>query len=132
MRRRWVLVLGIAALAAAQGCKRKDPEPIPGPKAGLGTPLVHIPSIYGPLVRAPLGHGPLVHPPGIAWFQGSLDEAFARTEIRSKCRESRAAARAAELARARKKPSPPLPPPPSAICHDGACPPGPRSWHRLV
>jgi hypothetical protein len=33
MRTLWVLTLGLAALATTQGCKRKEPEPIPGPKA---------------------------------------------------------------------------------------------------
>jgi hypothetical protein len=57
MRTLWVLTLGLVALATTQGCKRKEPEPIPGPKA-----------VSMAIARAP----------GIAWFQGGLDEAFTR------------------------------------------------------
>jgi len=32
-----VLTLGLVALAAAEGCKQKQPEPIPGPKAHGGS-----------------------------------------------------------------------------------------------
>jgi hypothetical protein len=60
MRTIGVLFLGLLALAAAQGCKHKRPEPIPGPKAGT------------PVARQ-------FRPAGIAWFQGSLEEAFAPT-----------------------------------------------------
>jgi hypothetical protein len=52
-----VLFLGLVALTASQGCRQKDPEPIPGPKARSAA--VHF------------------HPAGIAWFQGSFEEAFA-------------------------------------------------------
>jgi hypothetical protein len=63
MRTLWVVILIVVAVTAVPGCKRKMPEPIPGPKAG---------STVG-------GHP---HAPGIAWFQGSIDEAFARTSLR--------------------------------------------------
>jgi len=51
-----VLVLGTLALTATQACKRNDPEPVPGPKAGVAAAF---------------------RPSRIAWFQGSLEEAFA-------------------------------------------------------
>ena len=66
MRTLWVVILGLAALTAMQGCKRKDPQPIPGPKA----------------VHAIAGHARAA---GIAWFQGSLDEAFAKPELHRTC-----------------------------------------------
>ena len=84
MRRLWVLTLGLAALATVQGCKQK-PEPIPGPKAGVAA------GIY-------------VHTPGIAWFQGSLDEAFASPKLPRSCQDYRVTApRSEDLARSRKK-----------------------------
>jgi hypothetical protein len=58
MKKIGVLVLGILALTATQACRQKQPEPIPGPKAGMS--MV-----------------PHFHPASIAWFQGSLEEAFA-------------------------------------------------------
>lgn len=63
----WVVSLGLVALVTTQGCKRKDPEPIPGPKAA---------------VAAGVGMVGRIRTPGIAWFQGSLDEGFARAEHR--------------------------------------------------
>ena len=63
MRALWVVILGVAAMTAVPGCKRREPEPIPGPKSG----------------PAMAGHA---RTPGIAWFQGSIDEAFARTRMR--------------------------------------------------
>jgi hypothetical protein len=71
MKAYWMASLGLAALLATEGCKQKVPEPIPGPKA------------------ASMG----VMPPqaaGIAWFQGSLDEAFARPGVNSTCAAERA------------------------------------------
>ena len=65
MRTLWMVILVVAAVTAVPGCKRKVPEPIPGPKAGS--------------VGVGVGHP---HTPGIAWFQGSIDEAFARTGLR--------------------------------------------------
>jgi hypothetical protein len=109
MNRLWVLTLGLVALTAVQGCKRKEPQPIPGPKAGSMV-FMHA-------------------TPGIAWFQGSLDEAFARTKRHMSCREhTLAAPRTSELARTRKWLSTPTP----AICAPGACPAGPQPRHRLV
>ena len=72
MRKLWMLTLGLAALAAAEGCKRNAPEPIPGPKAAA-------PAVVGHTSAA-----------GIAWFQGSLDEAFARPSAHVTCAEVRA------------------------------------------
>ena len=66
MRKFWILTLGLVALTTADGCKRNAPEPIPGPKA----------------VPAVVGHARAA---GIAWFQGSLDEAFARPNARVTC-----------------------------------------------
>jgi len=63
MRALWIMALGLTALVV-EGCKRNQPEPIPGPKAGLTG------------VAVPL------RTPGIAWFQGSLEEAFARAKTR--------------------------------------------------
>lgn len=65
MRTLWVVILVVVATAAVPGCKRKLPEPIPDPKAA-STVAVH-------------AHA---HAPGIAWFQGSIDEAFARPSLR--------------------------------------------------
>jgi hypothetical protein len=62
MRALWVIVLGLTASLATQGCKHSKPEPIPGPK--VGTTIGH--------VRAA----------GISWFQGSVEEAFARVNPR--------------------------------------------------
>jgi hypothetical protein len=110
MRTLWVLTLGLVALAAVQGCKRNDPKPLPGPRAD------------GVMVA-------YVHTPGIAWFQGSLDEAFARPELPRNCRERGVAAPwAPEPLRARKHLSLPSP----AVCTIEPCPPVPRLRHRLV
>ena len=71
MRAYWVASLGLVALLANEGCKQQNPQPIPGPKA----PGVEI-----------------MHPQaaGIAWFQGSLDEAFARPGANATCAAVRA------------------------------------------
>jgi hypothetical protein len=89
MRRLWVLTLALAALTGAQGCKRSAPEPIPGPKAA----------------PAVLGHA---RAGGIAWFQGSLDEAFARPIVRVACDAGRAPMTplGADLARPRNRLNP--------------------------
>ena len=99
MRTLWVLTLGLVALAATQGCKRK--EPIPGPKA----------------VSVAIGHP---HAPGIVWFQGGLDEAFAKT-ARMVCSSERrsAAPLAPDLARMRNRANSPAP----AACRAEPCPP---------
>lgn len=111
MKLMWALALGVASLVAIQGCKRK--EPIPGPKVvGLATVVV----------RAGMS-GADVHTPGIAWFQGSLDEAFAHTALPRNCREyGVAASRASELGRMRKKLTLPT----------REAPPMMRPRHRLV
>lgn len=93
MKMLWVLPLGLAALVAVQGCKRKEPEPIPGPKAGLAMAVVYAARTASTEARAP----------GIAWFQGSLDEAFARAAMPRNCWEYGTSPRAGELTRARKK-----------------------------
>jgi hypothetical protein len=58
MRTIGVVFLELLALTAVQGCRHKAPEPIPGPKAGMSV-AAHF------------------RPAAIAWFQGSLEEAFA-------------------------------------------------------
>jgi len=99
MRTFWVLTLGLVALTAAVGCKQKQPEPIPGPKAGMA---VHVSAA------------------GIAWFQGSLDEAFARPGVHVTCGAERPpmAPVAPELPRARNRVNVAAP----AVCHSGTCP----------
>ena len=69
MRTLWVLILSLVVLTTAQGCKRQPPEPIPGPKAT---------SAAASPARAA----------GIAWFQGSLDEAFARPGLNRDARKT--------------------------------------------
>jgi hypothetical protein len=112
VRTLWVLALGLVALTTTPGCKRKEPEPIPGPKAD---------SALGIYVRTP----------GIAWFQGSFDEAFARATFPRHCRgdHSLTAPRVTDLARNRKRLNPPAP---TGICTDEPCPPIARPRHRLV
>jgi hypothetical protein len=92
MKMLWVLTLGLATVGAVEGCKRKEPEPIPGPKARLAAAVE-----YSHAARA------YMHTPGIAWFQGSLDEGFARPTLPLLCREHAAEPRTTELSRARKK-----------------------------
>jgi hypothetical protein len=102
MRRLWVLTLGLAALAATQGCKRKEPEPIPGPKA----------------VSVAVGHA---RAPGIAWFQGGLDEAFTTTATICSNDDRRSVAPVApDVARMRNRVNSP---PPPAACRTEPCPP---------
>jgi hypothetical protein len=112
MRSVWVLALGLVALATTEGCKRKEPEPIPGPKAGSA--LISY-----------------THTPGIAWFQGSFDEAFAGRALPKHCRgeHTAAAPRTTDLARNRKRLNPPTP---VGVCTDEPCPPITRPRHRLV
>jgi hypothetical protein len=101
MRTFWVLALGLVALTAAEGCKQKMPEPIPGPKAASGV----------------VGHARAA---GIAWFQGSLDEAFARPGAHVTCGAERPAMApvAPELPHPRNRVSQPSP----AACQGGSCP----------
>ena len=100
MRTLWVLTLGVLALVTAQGCKRKDPEPIPGPKAD---PVA-------------VGHALA---PGIAWFQGGLDEAFTRTARICSMDRRPIAPVAPDLARMRNRANSPAP----AACRAEPCPP---------
>jgi hypothetical protein len=101
MRTLWVLTAGLVALAATQGCKRKEPEPIPGPKA----------------VPAVVGHARAA---GIAWFQGSLDEAFARPDVHTTCATERRATTPVvpDLSRMRNRLNSPAP----AACRTEPCP----------
>jgi len=66
MRSYWVIWLGMVALLTTGGCKQR--EPVPGPKAP----------------------GAAVEAAGIAWFQGSFDEAFSRPSMHATCSEVRA------------------------------------------
>ena len=102
MRKLWILTLGLVALTAAEGCKRNAPEPIPGPKA----------------VPAAVGHARAA---GIAWFQGSLDEAFARPNVHVTCAAVRApmAPLGADLSRPMRNRLNTAPP---AACPSGTCP----------
>ena len=111
MRTIWVLALGLVALTAAGGCKRNAPEPIPGPKAAT----------------AVVGHP---GSSGIAWFQGSLDEAFARPDAHVTCASVRApmAPLAPDLSRTRNRLNPPSP----AACGSGTCPSTPAARRPLV
>jgi hypothetical protein len=102
MRTLWVLTLGMVALAATQGCKRKEPEPIPGPKAGAAV-----------MER--------FHTPGIAWFQGSFDEAFAKTNLPRTCATERgtlAPPLVPDPSRTRNRLNSPSP----VACHAAPCP----------
>jgi hypothetical protein len=100
MKTLWVLTLGLVALAATQGCKRKVPEPIPGPKA----------------VAIAIGHP---QAPGIVWFQGGLDEAFARTARMCSNERPSVVPLAPDLARMRSRPNSQ----PPAGCRSEPCPP---------
>jgi hypothetical protein len=101
MRTFWVLTLGLVALTAAEGCKQRQPEPIPGPKSESGV----------------VSHASAA---GIAWFQGSLDEAFARPGAHVTCNAERPpmAPVAPELPRPRNRVNVAAP----AACHSGTCP----------
>lgn len=93
MRPYWVASLGLVALLTTEGCKQKDPQPIPGPKAP-GTESMHPQAA------------------GIAWFQEGLDEAFARSGAHATCNAVRApmAPLTPDLSRARvRAPSSPAP-----------------------
>jgi hypothetical protein len=100
MKTLWVVTLGLVALAATQGCKRRVPEHIPGPKA----------------VSAAVGHA---RAPGIAWFQGGLDEAFTRTPRFCSTERRAVAPPAPDLARMRNRANSPAP----AACRAEPCPP---------
>lgn len=98
MRAFWVGSLGLVALLTASGCKQKEPEPIPAPKA-MGVAVAEAPEAAG-----------------IAWFQGSLDEAFSRRGMRATCAATRApmAPLTPDLSRPRARAPSPAPSP-SAI-----------------
>jgi hypothetical protein len=100
MRMLWVVTLGLVALAATQGCKRKEPKPIPGPK----------------VVSVAIGH---TRAPGIAWFQGGLEEAFTRTPMVCSMDRRSVAPPPLDLARMRNRTNSPAP----AACRSEPCPP---------
>ena len=104
MRALWVLTLGLVALAATQGCKRTEPEPIPGPKAA----------------SMAVGHA---RAPGIAWFQGGLDEAFSSAARICSTERRSVAPVAPDIARMRNRGnSAPRPACPSEPCSTTANP----------
>jgi hypothetical protein len=78
----WIAVAVLTATLALTGCKNRKEEPVPGPKSGWSaaaqTPLANAPS------KAPRDvgrHEARDHhgASGIAWFQGTLEEAFSPT-----------------------------------------------------
>ena len=104
MRALWVLTLGLVALAATQDCKRTEPEPIPGPKAA----------------SMAVGHA---RAPGIAWFQGGLDEAFSSAARICSTERRSVAPVAPDIARMRNRGnSAPRPACPSEPCSTTANP----------
>jgi len=101
MKAPWVVVLICATAVAVQACKAKKREPVPGPQVGsavvvpregsLGTNPHRAPSARTTVRSArstEVGH---THGAGgIAWFQGTVEEAFSVTvghsaEGRSSC-----------------------------------------------
>src|SRR5438067_7615898 len=101
MRTLWLLTLGLVALTATQGCRRTEPQPIPGPKALAGV----------------MGHA---RAPGIAWFQGGLDEAFTMTpRICSSAAPQSRAPSLPDLLRMRTRANSPS----AATCRAAPCPP---------
>jgi hypothetical protein len=109
MKMRWVLTVGLVALATTEGCKRKEPEPIPGPKAASV-------AVHQGLA------------PGIAWFQGGLDEAFASTAKICSTERRSVAPMAPELPRMRNRASSP----PPAGCRSEPCPSSGSPRRRLA
>ena len=78
----WIAAAVLTATLALTGCKNRKEEPVPGPKsewsAAAQTPLANAPSKAS---RATGRHEPRDHhgASGIAWFQGTLEEAFSPT-----------------------------------------------------
>jgi hypothetical protein len=83
MKPLWIAVAVLTATLALTGCKNRKEEPVPGPKsewsAAAQTPLANASS--RPSSRATGRHEPRDHhgASGIAWFQGTLEEAFSPT-----------------------------------------------------
>lgn len=96
MRALCVVAVACVALVAGQGCKRAKREPVPGPQAvilGVSSATFGITARNSHSRNSPLDADALhsarsaeaaaVHGAGgIAWFQGSVEEAFSRTEAR--------------------------------------------------
>jgi hypothetical protein len=78
----WIAVAVLTATLALTGCKNRKEEPVPGPKSGWSAaaqpPLANAPTKAS---RATGRHEPRDHhgASGIAWFQGTLEEAFSPT-----------------------------------------------------
>jgi hypothetical protein len=78
----WIAVAVLTATLALTGCKNRKEEPVPGPKsewsAAAQPPSANTPTKVS---RAPGRHERHVHhgASGIAWFQGTLEEAFSPT-----------------------------------------------------
>jgi hypothetical protein len=62
----WIAVAVLTATLALAGCKNRKEEPVPGPKSEWSATGRHEPRDH---------HGAS----GIAWFQGTLEEAFSPT-----------------------------------------------------
>ncbi|HEY6483896.1 MAG TPA: hypothetical protein VIY54_10255 [Steroidobacteraceae bacterium] len=100
MKTLWVLALVCIACVAAQGCKWKKREPVPGPQVSIGRSLgtqagsnaaASRGSTVPHTMRATSGavrqraSSPHAGAGGIAWFQGSVEEAFSRPAPTNRC-----------------------------------------------
>lgn len=83
MRTLWVVAAVCAMSLATEGCKHNKREPVPGPQVGT----------------AAFRWAEHAGPGGIAWFQGSVEEAFARADLSRSARQN-----TLHCARARKRP----------------------------
>ncbi len=93
MRALCLVAIAFITLMATDGCKRSKPEPVPGPQSGiLGIsaatfgPTTHKHSSNSPADTGRVGRMDAVSMAhgagGIAWFQGTVEEAFSRTVTR--------------------------------------------------
>ncbi|MGH8137068.1 MAG: hypothetical protein ACREVV_02565 [Steroidobacteraceae bacterium] len=117
MRTLWVVAAVCAMLLATGGCRHNKREPVPGPQVGaaafrwaaIGTvPRRQTYAVTGErgLTAATRDSDSasdtavkLAGPGGIAWFQGSVEEAFARADVRRSARQN-----TLHCASARKRP----------------------------
>jgi hypothetical protein len=64
----------VTAATVLAGCPyQRQPQPVPGPQSSRG-PQARVQAAHGGAVRAAIAR----EPQQISWFQGSLEEAFAR------------------------------------------------------
>jgi hypothetical protein len=78
----WIAAAVLTATLALTGCKHRKEEPIPGPKAAWSTiAQTPSPSASAKASRTLGRHETRDHrgASGIAWFQGTLEEAFSPT-----------------------------------------------------